>query len=89
LDIKYFPFDRQSCTLEFQSWALSKHEIQVVNDTDNFFINISSVDSEWTILNIKVVKKEQNAFVWLEYILLLERNSAFYRMKAGYFLEYC
>lgn len=77
VDIKYFPFDQQSCTLELQSWARNKHEVYVFHD-ENPYMNHSFINTEWRLLNIKVQPGEQNEFVWLEFTLFLKRNHAFY-----------
>jgi nicotinic acetylcholine receptor len=77
VDIKYFPFDRQNCTLELQSWARNKQEVYVFHD-ENPYMNHSFINTEWRLLNINVQPGEQNNFVWLEFTLYLKRNHAFY-----------
>jgi len=77
VDIKYFPFDRQNCTLELQSWARNKQEVYVNHD-ENPYMNHSFINTEWRLLSINVQPGEQNNFVWLEFTLYLKRNHAFY-----------
>jgi hypothetical protein len=73
-----FLHSRQNCTLELQSWSRSKKEIIVMNDNEKPFLNHSFINTEWKLLNITVTPLEQNEFVWLEYMLHLKRNHAFY-----------
>ncbi len=84
VDIKYFPFDRQNCTLELQSWSRSKKEVVVYYDNEKPFMNHSFIHTEWKLLNISVMPFEENEFVWLEFKLHLKRNHAFY----GIFYRY-
>ena len=74
VDIKYFPFDRQNCSLELQSWSRSKHEVIVNYDSETPFMNHSYIHTEWKLLNITVSPLEQNDFVWLEFIVHLGLN---------------
>lgn len=80
VDIKYFPFDRQNCSLELQSWSRSKREV-IVNHDEVPFMNHSFILTEWKLLNITVEAHELNEFVWLEFKLHLKRNHAFYGTK--------
>ncbi len=78
VDIRYFPFDKQSCMLEFQSWSRTKEEISVYTDFDKPFQSYSFIQTEWDLLNISVSYREVNDFVWLEFILSLKRNHDYY-----------
>lgn len=84
VDIKYFPFDRQNCTLELQSWSRTKREVEVKNDDEKPFQNHSFIHTEWKLLNITVSVLEHNDFVWLEYMIHLKRNHAFYGTLSQY-----
>lgn len=41
-------------------------------------MNHSYIHTEWKLLNITVTPLEENDFVWLEFIVHLKRNHAFY-----------
>ncbi|RNA21152.1 neuronal acetylcholine receptor subunit alpha-7 isoform X2 [Brachionus plicatilis] len=80
VNIKYFPFDKQNCTLELQSWSRSKKEVIVYYNNEKPYLNHSFIHTEWKLLNISVLANEQNDFVWLEFTLFLQRNHAFYAL---------
>lgn len=84
-----FDFLRQNCTLELQSWSRSKKEVVVNYDTERPFLNHSFIHTEWKLLNITYEALEQNDFVWLEFVLHLKRNHAFYGSKTfSLFLQF-
>ena len=68
----------QNCILEFQSWARDRLELVVNDGKDNLFINHTYINTEWNILNVSVNEREDNRIVYLEFIILLKRNHAFY-----------
>lgn len=81
VNIRHFPFDKQSCILELQSWSRPKQELVVVNDislNNNQIRQLNFIETEWKIESIHVSTKEENKFVWLEYKLNLKRNHVFY-----------
>jgi hypothetical protein len=69
---------RQNCSLELQSWSRTKKEVIVNYDYEKPFMNHSYIHTEWKLLNITVTSLEENDFVWLEFIVHLKRNHAFY-----------
>lgn len=66
------------CTLELQSWSQNKRDIIVNFEEGKAYNTFSYIKTEWNLLNVSVVNKEINNFVWLEYSLYLKRNHAFY-----------
>ena len=85
--INSFDFESQNCTLELQSWSRTKKEVIVYYDNEKPFMNHSFINTEWKLLNIHVTALEQNEFVWLEFVLHLKRNHAFYG-NLNYLLKY-
>ena len=53
LDVKYFPFDRQTCTLKFGSWAYSTPELHLIQGVEPFTTTSYINSSEWDLHNIK------------------------------------
>jgi hypothetical protein len=81
VNVRHFPFDKQLCTLELQSWSRTKQELVVVNDVllnSDQKRQINFIETEWKLEGIHVDTKEENNFVWLEYKLSLKRNHIFY-----------
>jgi hypothetical protein len=58
----------------------SKKEIVVVNDiSESEYLNqTNAIHTEWQVMNLTVILRERNDYVWLEYMLSLKRNHAFY-----------
>jgi hypothetical protein len=58
----------------------SKKEIVVVNDiSESEYLNqTNAIHTEWQVMNLTVILRERNDYVWLEYMLNLKRNHAFY-----------
>lgn len=58
MNVKYFPFDKQTCQLIFGSWAYSGLEIDV--DSKNPTGDISSIDEnvEWEVLGFPAERHE-------------------------------
>ena len=74
----YFIENRQNCTLELQSWSRTKKEVVVFYNNEIPFQNHSYIHTEWKLLNITMLALEQNDYVWLEFMIHLKRNHAFY-----------
>ena len=54
LKMKYFPFDEQSCTLNFESWEYDKEQLSLVVHSDTV-IRASDVQNDhWDITNTSV-----------------------------------
>ncbi|XP_013406738.1 neuronal acetylcholine receptor subunit alpha-10 [Lingula anatina] len=54
IDVTYFPFDHQSCPLQFASWVYNGYQIDIMNasaegDTSNYVEN-----GEWELLSIPI-----------------------------------
>jgi hypothetical protein len=64
--------------LEFQSWARDRQELVVYDGRENPFKNHTYINTEWKILNLTVVEREDNKIVYLEFLVKLKRNSNFY-----------
>ncbi len=83
IDIKYFPFDSQNCSMIFGSWTYESDQLDLL-----FVDNRSSVDlaeylpsNEWEILDAPAVKHTKTInsknYTDLTYYLLLRRNGGF------------
>ena len=59
LDLRYFPFDTQHCTMTFGSWKYSKKKLDLIpfNSSDkikNISISEDFSHNEWNIINVNV-----------------------------------
>ena len=81
LDVKYFPFDYQTCTLKFGSWAYSTPELHLIQGVEPFTTKYYTNSSEWDLHNIKQeVKAEmfKAAYTTLSIEYSLARKPLYY-----------
>ncbi|TMS37995.1 hypothetical protein L596_004813 [Steinernema carpocapsae] len=58
LDIRYFPYDQQNCTLIISSWTSSKSDIDYVPEFDNVNLDNFIPNEEWVIVSFKIRRIE-------------------------------
>lgn len=84
IDVRYFPFDKQNCSLNFASWTYSLHGLNLINiaeegDTSNY---VSS--SEWELLGFFFVRQVvtfsccPEPYPFIRYDILIKRRPLFY-----------
>ncbi|CAF3237092.1 unnamed protein product [Rotaria socialis] len=84
IDVRYFPFDEQNCTLKFASWTYDSARIDLsekskIGDLSNFMEN-----SEWEIIALHVKKNVvkysccAETFPDLTYTVQMRRRPLFY-----------
>ncbi|KAK3098644.1 hypothetical protein FSP39_021530 [Pinctada imbricata] len=84
IDVRYFPFDYQSCSLEFGSWAspgsgINISALKTSVDMDNYIENI-----EWSVISTKAIRKEkqyEETYPSIIFTLSLRRKPLFYMMN--------
>ncbi|ESP00162.1 hypothetical protein LOTGIDRAFT_141278, partial [Lottia gigantea] len=84
INVKYFPFDEQNCSMSFSSWSFDYEQLNILDvgsegDTSNFMGS-----SEWT-LHRYVQRREVVTFsccpvpfVFINYDILIRRRPLFY-----------
>ncbi|XP_004478328.2 neuronal acetylcholine receptor subunit beta-3 [Dasypus novemcinctus] len=84
IDVKFFPFDRQNCSMKFGSWTYdgSMVDLILINeqvDREDFFDN-----GEWEILNAKGMKGNRRegfySYPFITYSFVLRRLPLFYTL---------
>lgn len=86
IDLKYFPFDRQNCSISFGSWSFDNTLIDLEFYDNESKIDLSDYESskEWQIQNnvlfgTKTNRVEDNKnYTVLTYYLIMNRNPGFY-----------
>lgn len=84
IDVKYFPFDEQNCTLEFASWTYDANAIKLVIVGDSGDISNYIPNSEWNLF--KLEQKWRNItfsccpepYIFVSYSILMTRRPLFY-----------
>nr|KAG5703101.1 hypothetical protein BaRGS_012163 [Batillaria attramentaria] len=56
VDVTYFPFDYQTCTLKFGSWTYDGYQVDVTNRTKEVDLSNYVVNGEWELIYIKIVR---------------------------------
>jgi len=52
IDVTYFPFDDQLCTLKFGSWTYSGLQVDIVNRSDTLDISNYIESGEWELISV-------------------------------------
>ncbi|XP_064618674.1 neuronal acetylcholine receptor subunit alpha-10-like isoform X2 [Lineus longissimus] len=60
LDITYFPFDDQICTLKMGSWAYDGFQVDVTNRSDDIDLTNYVDNGEWFLMNTQVKRNVVN-----------------------------
>ncbi|CAF0826925.1 unnamed protein product [Rotaria sp. Silwood1] len=76
--ITYFPFDKQNCTLEIQSWSRPSNELLVRHQPQNLRQQNQYIRTEWQVYQIVVRNATMNRYLWLVFHINMKRNYQFY-----------
>uniref|UniRef100_UPI0037E87774 neuronal acetylcholine receptor subunit beta-3a n=1 Tax=Semicossyphus pulcher TaxID=241346 RepID=UPI0037E87774 len=84
MDVTFFPFDRQNCTMKFGSWTYDGHMVDLILidkqvDRKDFFDN-----GEWEILNATGARGNRKdgmySYPFITYSFILKRLPLFYTL---------
>ncbi|XP_070572869.1 neuronal acetylcholine receptor subunit alpha-2-like [Ptychodera flava] len=84
IDIEFFPFDEQRCTLKFGSWAYSGTELLLMLMQDEAEKEDFWENSEWEVLEAPGINYTMKydccpeIYSNIEYVIVIRRRSAFY-----------
>ncbi|RUS81871.1 hypothetical protein EGW08_010394 [Elysia chlorotica] len=56
VDVTYFPFDSQECSLKFGSWTYDGYQVDITNRTAEVDLSNYIVNGEWELIYIKCVR---------------------------------
>ena len=84
IEVKYFPFDEQNCTMVFASWTYDGFQVNLVmvgedGDTSNYIPN-----SEWTLVKLHAKRKVEyysccaEPYPDVTYTIQMRRKPLFY-----------
>uniref|UniRef100_A0A914WDU7 Uncharacterized protein n=1 Tax=Plectus sambesii TaxID=2011161 RepID=A0A914WDU7_9BILA len=59
IDIKWFPFDEQTCYFKFGSWTYDGSKIDLQEDENGFDLSNYMVNGEWSLINTTIVRNIQ------------------------------
>ncbi|XP_060556811.1 ligand-gated ion channel 4-like [Ruditapes philippinarum] len=84
IDVKYFPYDIQNCTMDFASWSYGIAELNVISKDDKGDISNYVPSSEWQLLHYQpkrtLVKFSccPDDVPFMKYIIIIKRRPLFY-----------
>lgn len=58
VDITYFPFDHQVCTLKFGSWTYDKAQVDMVTMSGKVEVSRYTTNGEWMLTKYEIVRNE-------------------------------
>lgn len=84
MDVKNFPFDRQTCKFVFTSWTHDKSELDLIIEQKPIITWTYVKSSEWKLLDVgrKIITKQYaccpNPFVEIQFYITLQRKPLYY-----------
>ncbi|GMR55631.1 hypothetical protein PMAYCL1PPCAC_25826, partial [Pristionchus mayeri] len=84
LDIRFFPYDQQNCTLIISSWTSSKSDINYESDFESVNLDNFIPNEEWIVISFEVRRIESKfvccpePWVLLEASLVVRRKPLYY-----------
>ncbi|KAL3868221.1 hypothetical protein ACJMK2_041052 [Sinanodonta woodiana] len=81
IDITYFPFDIQTCTLKFVAWSYTKDEVNVMEGTKGIIMDQYEQNSEWSILDTSVNTLQESTDAAVVFSIKLKRKPLFFLLN--------
>ncbi|CAH8552995.1 unnamed protein product [Schistosoma turkestanicum] len=84
IDITYFPFDDQSCTMKFGSWTYDGWQVNVIKRHDEVDISNYVENGEWDLLKVVVERHEifypccDEPYPDLRFTIYMRRRTLYY-----------
>ncbi|CAH8599721.1 unnamed protein product [Schistosoma intercalatum] len=84
IDITYFPFDDQSCTMKFGSWTYDGWQVNVIKRHDEVDISNYVENGEWDLLKVVVERHEifypccNEPYPDLRFTIYMRRRTLYY-----------
>lgn len=84
IDVKYFPFDVQNCSMDFASWAYDGFQLDIQNYADGGDLSNYVSSSEWELIFFDFERKVvvfsccPEPYVFIKYYIVIKRRPLFY-----------
>ena len=78
IDIRYFPFDQQTCNLIFVVWTSNVFEVNVTQGSKGAILYNFQNDGVWSIESTSVKTSTETAESMVTFTLILKRGSSYY-----------
>ena len=94
INVEYFPFDEQSCTMKFASWTYDGDQVNLVNSANMTDLSNYVANGEWDLVEASVKRNVvfysccEEPYPDVTYIFTLRRRPLFYgRLTAPYIIK--
>ncbi|KAL3868189.1 hypothetical protein ACJMK2_041023 [Sinanodonta woodiana] len=77
IDITFFPFDIQTCTLNFVAWSYTKEEVNVMVESKEIILDQYEENSAWLILGTSVDTLQESGDAVVVFSIKLKRKPLF------------
>lgn len=84
IDVEYFPFDEQKCTLKFASWTYDGYQLNLIIQSEEGDLSNYVANGEWDLIDM-LVKRNEKLYSCCEapypdvtYTIILRRRPLFY-----------
>ncbi|KAK3584819.1 hypothetical protein CHS0354_006235 [Potamilus streckersoni] len=81
IDITYFPFDIQTCTLKFVAWSYTKDEVNVMEGNKGIILDKYEENSEWSIVDTSVDTLQESIDAAVVFSIKLKRKPLFFLLN--------
>ncbi|EFO83449.1 CRE-ACR-21 protein [Caenorhabditis remanei] len=84
LDVKHYPFDRQTCILKYASWAYDGTKIDLLLKSEQGDITNYITNTEWSLIGIRAEKNQviysccPEPYPFIDVHVTIERRAMFY-----------
>ncbi|ESN95576.1 hypothetical protein HELRODRAFT_86626, partial [Helobdella robusta] len=84
VDVKYFPFDEQNCTMLFSSWTYDTYQLNLLLVDDSGDVSNYIPNSEWTLVKLHVRREVtfysccEEPYSHINYTIQIRRKPLFY-----------
>ncbi|XP_063427441.1 acetylcholine receptor subunit alpha-like [Mytilus trossulus] len=78
IDVKYFPFDHQTCNISFIDWSYQSYEVQIQEGTYGIVTGELEDDAVWTVISTKLYHDTLDLESRLTYSLTIKRTPGFH-----------
>ena len=85
IDITYYPFDEQMCSMKFGAWSYHTGKMNLTSHGEEVNLDSYSINGEWEIYNTDVIRNEfsyennpNEKFGFIDFQVFLRRRHTFY-----------
>ncbi|XP_062615968.1 neuronal acetylcholine receptor subunit alpha-7-like [Saccostrea cucullata] len=81
LDVSFYPFDTQTCKIQFKSWSYTQWEINLTFADDKIGFKEYVENTVWEVTSTDAVNEDSNFEPTIAFIINLRRKSLYYIMN--------